>query len=93
MRATRFELATVGFLEAFLKYRKLKQFLYQLVTQAEARKTKWAILIDFPGFNLRLAQQLKKKNVQCILVVSPQIWAWRYKRIYEIKKYFKLIYD
>ena len=44
------------------------------------------ILIDFPDFNLRLAKELNKK-FPVIYYVSPQIWAWRKKRIKTIKKY------
>lgn len=44
------------------------------------------ILIDFPDFNLRLAKKLNKK-FPLIYYVSPQVWAWRKKRIETIKKY------
>jgi len=44
------------------------------------------ILIDFPDFNLRLAKELNKE-FPLIYYVSPQIWAWREKRIETIKKY------
>ena len=46
------------------------------------------ILIDYPGFNLRLCQKIKSKiNTQIIYYISPQIWAWKEKRIEIIKKY------
>ncbi|MCK4815807.1 hypothetical protein KA005_08555, partial [bacterium] len=44
------------------------------------------ILIDFPDFNLRLAKALNKK-FPLIYYVSPQVWAWRKKRVGTIKKY------
>ncbi len=48
-------------------------------------------MIDYPGFNLHLAKKLSKLDIQCHFIVSPQIWAWNYKRIYKIKKYVKNI--
>lgn len=45
------------------------------------------ILVDYPGFNLRLAKYAKEKlNLKIIYYISPQIWAWKAKRIHLIKK-------
>lgn len=46
------------------------------------------ILIDYPGFNLRIAKLAKKQfGIKVLYYVSPQIWAWRYHRIKQIKQY------
>lgn len=46
------------------------------------------ILVDYPGFNLRLAQYAKNKlGIKIIYYISPQIWAWKAKRIHLIKRY------
>lgn len=46
------------------------------------------ILVDYPGFNLRLAQYAKEKlKIKIIYYISPQIWAWKAKRIHQIKRY------
>lgn len=39
------------------------------------------VLIDYPEFNLRLAREAKKQGIQILYYVSPQVWAWRRKRI------------
>jgi len=44
------------------------------------------ILVDFPGFNLKIAKFAKKQNIPIIYFIPPQIWAWRKKRINQIKK-------
>lgn len=44
------------------------------------------ILIDYPGFNLRLAKVAKKAGVKVLYYISPQIWAWRQGRIRKIKR-------
>ncbi len=50
------------------------------------------ILIDYPGFNLRVAQFAKKKNIKVLWFVAPQIWAWKESRITRIKKYIDRMY-
>lgn len=44
------------------------------------------ILIDYPGFNLRMAQYAKKHGIKVLYYVSPQIWAWKYGRIHTIRQ-------
>jgi lipid-A-disaccharide synthase len=46
-----------------------------------------AILIDFPDVNLRLAEELHRLGVPVIYFVSPQLWAWKKRRIERVKKY------
>ena len=45
------------------------------------------ILIDYPGFNLRIAKWAKQKGYKVIYYISPQIWAWKENRIHNIKKH------
>ncbi len=44
------------------------------------------VLIDYPGFNLRIAKWAKKQGIKVIYYISPQIWAWNSKRVHAIKK-------
>jgi lipid-A-disaccharide synthase len=44
------------------------------------------ILVDYPGFNLRIAKWAKSKNIRVFYYISPQIWAWHTSRVHEIKK-------
>jgi len=60
-------------------FKKTKETIHRL-------KPDLVILIDFPDFNLRLAKALNKK-FPLIYYVSPQVWAWRKKRVETIKKY------
>lgn len=43
------------------------------------------ILIDYPGFNLRIAEWAKKQNIRVFYYISPQIWAWHTSRVHKIK--------
>lgn len=49
--------------------------------------TQILILIDFPGFNLKIARFAKQKGIKVIYYISPKIWAWNIRRIHKIKKY------
>ena len=44
------------------------------------------ILIDYPGFNMRIAKWAKQKGIKVIYYISPQIWAWKEKRVHAIKR-------
>ncbi|MEP6584669.1 MAG: lipid-A-disaccharide synthase [Ginsengibacter sp.] len=45
------------------------------------------ILIDYPGFNLRMVKWTKENNLKNIFYISPQVWAWKESRVKAIKKY------
>lgn len=44
------------------------------------------ILIDYPGFNLRVAEKIKKSGIKIFYYISPQVWAWKESRVHKIKK-------
>jgi lipid-A-disaccharide synthase len=52
-----------------------------LVASIQSRRPDVAILIDFPDVNLRLARELKKLNIPVVYFVSPQLWAWKRRRL------------
>jgi lipid-A-disaccharide synthase len=45
------------------------------------------ILIDYPGFNLRMAAWAKSQNLKVVYYISPKVWAWKENRVKKIKKY------
>jgi lipid-A-disaccharide synthase len=45
------------------------------------------VLIDYPGFNLRIAKWAKQQGLKVIYYISPQVWAWKESRVEGIKKY------
>ncbi len=49
------------------------------------------IFVDYPGFNLRIAEFVHKKGIKTIYYISPQIWAWHRSRVYKIKKIIDLM--
>jgi len=70
------DLAVLGAVEIIKHYPQIKKIFYEMLALAIERKPDAVILIDYPGFNIRFARQLKKHNIPVIYYISPQIWAW-----------------
>ncbi len=83
------DVAVVGIFEVLSHLPTIYRRFYHLVREAERRKPDVAVLIDFPDFNFRLAKELHKRGIPVIYYVSPQLWAWRPKRIELVKKYVR----
>jgi lipid-A-disaccharide synthase len=79
-------IAVVGFFEVLKNFGTFRRIFHHLLEEADRRKPDLAILVDYPGFNLRLAVELKKRNIPVIYYISPQVWAWGRDRINTIKR-------
>ena len=80
-------MAVVGFWEVVKHYTTFKKIFNDLLARIDKEKPQAIILVDYPGFNLRLAKALHKRDIKVIYYISPQIWAWKKNRIHAIKKY------
>ena len=80
------EMAVVGLQEVLKHLPLIRQVYKKLLVEADKRKPKFALLLDYPDFNLRLAKDLKKRGITVIYYISPQLWAWRTGRVKTIKK-------
>ncbi|MFH1643755.1 MAG: lipid-A-disaccharide synthase [bacterium] len=86
----RFEvLNIVGLIEIIKHLRFIFRFLNQITNYIIQNNFDEVILVDFPGFNLRLAKKLKKKNpdIKITYLSPPQLWIWGVGRIKKLKKY------
>ncbi len=81
------QLALVGFFEVLKHYSEIKRLFNLILDKAIIHKPDAFILVDYPGFNLRLAKKIKALNIPVIYYISPQIWAWKKNRVYTVKKY------
>jgi len=84
------DMAVVGLAEVVAHYSDLKKVFNNLVAEAIRRKPRFILLMDYPDFNLRLAEKLKielGQDIKVFYYISPQVWAWRQGRIHTIKKY------
>ncbi len=80
------EIAVVGITEAVRILRRAHQIFRSLLAEVDRRQARWAVLIDSPDFNLRLAKKLKARGVRVIYYISPQVWAWRRRRVHAIRR-------
>lgn len=80
------ELAVIGFAEVIKNYGRIKKVFNQILREVDQQRPDAVLLVDYPGFNLRLARKLKEKKIKVIYYISPQVWAWREKRVKTIKK-------
>jgi len=85
------QLSFLGFWEVIKHIPFIKEVERSLLAHVIQRKPDLAILIDYPGFNLRLAKRLHAMNVPVIYYVSPQVWAWGKGRIEKIKRLVNLM--
>ncbi|MGL5741225.1 MAG: lipid-A-disaccharide synthase [Legionella sp.] len=75
-------------LTAVIRHLKvIRQAFLEIKKHLSQQKPDLLILVDYPGFNLRLAKYAKEKlGIKILYYISPQIWAWKAKRIHLIKK-------
>lgn len=76
-----------GLTEVLRYFKIIRNAFKDIKLHLKAERPDLLILVDYPGFNLRLAKYAKEQlNLKIIYYISPQIWAWKAKRIHLIKK-------
>ena len=78
------EMSFLGFTEIIKHLPFVRKVMNELLKWIEIERPKIVLLIDYPGFNLRLAEKAKKLGCKIIYYISPQIWAWGKGRIKKI---------
>jgi len=86
------ERAFMGFLEVVKNLRAVTGFIKQCKEDLAANKPDALILIDYPGFNLRIAEYAHGLGIPVHYYISPQIWAWKEVRIKQIKAFVDHMY-
>ncbi len=79
------ELAFMGFVQVALHIRTILRNFKLCKRQIQAFQPDALILIDYPGFNLRMARWAKASGYRVVYYISPQIWAWHSSRAHQIK--------
>jgi len=79
------DLAFMGFWEVLLNLRTILGNLKFCKKDISAFQPDVLILIDYPGFNLRIADWAKEQDLKVFYYISPQIWAWHSSRVHQIK--------
>lgn len=79
-------MAYMGFVEVAVNLRKVLGNIAQCKKDIVNYRPDAVILVDYPGFNLRIADFAHRNGFKVFYYISPQVWAWKRRRVYKIKK-------
>ena len=85
------DLAVVGLFEVLAHWNTISGALKKMQHLLRTDPPDLLVLTDYPDFNLRLAKTAKECGVKVLFYISPQVWAWRQKRVFKIKKLVNMI--
>lgn len=80
------DLDFMGFWEILIHLRSILGFIKECKKDIASWKPDAVILIDYPGFNMRIAEYAKSHGLPVFFYISPQIWAWKQGRVKKIKR-------
>ncbi len=78
--------AIMGFVEVVANLGKLSRNLRDCKEDVLSYNPDVLILIDYPGFNFRIAEFAKKKGIRTFYYIAPKVWAWKEKRVHKLKE-------
>lgn len=82
----------MGFIEVVQNIGTIRRQFKQLQQSLLTQKPDLLILVDYPGFNLRMAKWAHDHDIKVLYYISPTVWAWKQNRVYAIKKYVDKLY-
>lgn len=80
------DLAFMGFVEVLMNLRTILSNLKFCKNDILQYGPDALILVDYPGFNIRIAEWAHEQGIKVIYYISPQVWAWKQNRVHTIKK-------
>jgi lipid-A-disaccharide synthase len=80
------DLAFMGFTEVLMNIRTILKNIDFCKKDITGYQPDVLILVDYPGFNLRIAEFAKAAGIKVFYYISPQIWAWKQSRVHKIKR-------
>ncbi|HJU46022.1 MAG TPA: lipid-A-disaccharide synthase [Chitinophagaceae bacterium] len=80
------DLAFMGFVEVVMNLRTIFRNLAFCKQDILSYQPDAIILIDYPGFNLRIAEWAKQQGIRTVFYISPQVWAWKENRVNKMKQ-------
>ena len=86
------DLAFMGFVEVLANIRTITKNIKMCKQDILNYKPDALILIDYPGFNLRIAEFAKAHNIKVLYYISPQVWAWKEGRVKKIRRVVDKMY-
>lgn len=80
------DLAIIGIVGVISNFPRIRRVFNMTMDYLKSKRPDAVILIDYAGFNLRIARQAKKLGIPVIWYISPQVWAWHGSRKYELAR-------
>lgn len=80
------DLAFMGFVEVLMHLRTILNNIDFCKKDIAAYKPDVLVLIDYPGFNMRIAEWAKQQGIKVVYYISPQVWAWKESRTKKLKR-------
>lgn len=80
------DLAFMGFVEVLANLRTILGLIKEAKKDIAAHNPDVLILVDYPSFNIRIAEFAKKRGIRVVWYISPQVWAWKSSRVKKLKK-------
>jgi lipid-A-disaccharide synthase len=81
------EMGIVGFFNVLRHLRMFRRIFQETVDVIAQEKPDAVLLVDYPGFNLRMARRCKELGIRVVYYISPQLWAWKKGRVKQVAKY------
>jgi lipid-A-disaccharide synthase len=81
------EMGIVGFFNVLRHLRMFRRIYDDLIAEVARQRPDVVLLVDYPGFNLRMARRCKELGLHVVYYISPQLWAWRRGRVKQVAKY------
>ena len=79
------DLAFMGFVEVLFHLKTILRNLSFCKEDILQFQPDVLVLIDYPGFNMRIATWAKQQGIKVVYYISPQVWAWKEKRVHSLK--------
>ncbi len=80
------DLAFMGFIEVVANLRTILNNISFCKQDIALYQPDVLVLVDYPGFNMRIAEWARRQNMKVVYYISPQIWAWKQKRGFKLKR-------
>lgn len=80
------DMSFMGFWEVLTNLPKVLKYLKEAKASIASYQPDVVILIDYGGFNLKIASFLKKRAIRCYYYITPKVWAWNQRRAHKIKR-------
>jgi lipid-A-disaccharide synthase len=84
-------IAVTGLIEALRVLPRARAMYRQIVEEARARQPDVFVAIDFPDFNFRVADAMRRLGIPVVYYISPQLWAWRPGRMKDMRRFARRV--